>query len=104
MRDTVLIIIAAYFAVISLISAVITVFDKIRSKKRGARRVPESTLLTLSALGGALAMFLTMLTIRHKTKHAKFMIGIPAIMLAEALLIAAVVYITDFRIWDFFMV
>jgi uncharacterized membrane protein YsdA (DUF1294 family) len=29
-------------------------------------------------------MFLTMLLIRHKTKHKKFMIGIPLIMILQA--------------------
>ena len=47
-------------------------------------RTPEKTLLVLSALGGSIAMFVTMLIIRHKTKHVKFMLGIPLIILAQA--------------------
>lgn len=65
-----------YFSAISIIVFLITVFDKI-SAKLGKRRVPEDFLLTLGLLGGALSEYLTMLIIRHKTKHKKFMIGLP---------------------------
>lgn len=74
----------SYIAIISLISIIITAKDKIRAIK-GGRRTPEKELLTLSALGGSLAMLLTMLIIRHKTKHKKFMIGIPLIMILQAI-------------------
>lgn len=86
----------AYFLLftISLVAIVITVYDKIISKKKSKRRVPEATLLMISALGGSLAMYLTMLIIRHKTKHMKFMIGIPAIMIWQIAL--AVLLILQF--------
>lgn len=76
-------IIGAFVAVISLISVVITISDK-RKAIKGKWRVPEATLLGFSALGGSIAMFLTMLAIRHKTKHLKFMVGIPIIMTLQA--------------------
>lgn len=40
-----------YIAAISLVSVIVTVYDKIAAK-RGASRTPERTLLLLSALGG----------------------------------------------------
>jgi len=54
-------------------------------------RVPEKTLLIIAALGGAIAMLITMRTIRHKTQHMKFMIGIPAIIVAQCVLVVALV-------------
>ena len=79
----------AYLAVISLISIVICVYDKIISKlNRVALRVPEAVLFLLSALGGSAAMYVCMLIVRHKTKHIQFMIGIPAIFLVQAGVIA----------------
>ena len=72
-----------YFVVISLVSVIITVYDK-KAAKIGKRRIRESTLLLLSALGGSLAMYITMKKIRHKTKYKKFMIGIPVIMILQA--------------------
>ena len=71
-----------YFALISIIAIAVTVADKTKAKA-GAWRVKESTLLILSALGGSVATFITMLVIRHKTKHAKFMVGIPLIIATQ---------------------
>ena len=52
-------------------------------------RIPEATLLFWAAIGGSVAMYLTMLLIRHKTKHVKFMLGIPVIIALHA----AIVYL-----------
>ena len=72
-----------YLAVISLISIIVCFYDKKISKKNKVElRIPEKTLLILSALGGSVAMLITMLLIRHKTKHFKFMVGIPVIIIA----------------------
>lgn len=76
-----------YFCLISLIAATVTVVDKLRSPDPSKRRVPENTLLLLAALGGSVAMYVTMLTIRHKTRHSKFMIGIPIIVLFQAVVL-----------------
>lgn len=81
----------AYLAVLSLVSVIVCIADKRRSKIAGKRRVPERTLLVLSALGGSAAMLVTMLLIRHKTRHPKFMIGIPAIIVAQYAVVWAVV-------------
>jgi uncharacterized membrane protein YsdA (DUF1294 family) len=75
-----------YTGVISLISMIVTVSDKAKSRK-GQWRVPEKTLLIFSALGGSLAMYITMQIIRHKTRHIKFMLGIPIIMFFQAIVI-----------------
>ena len=76
-----------YLCLIYLIAATVTVADKLRAPKPAKRRVPENTLLLLSALGGSVAMFVTMLMIRHKTRHSKFMIGIPIIILFQAVVL-----------------
>jgi uncharacterized membrane protein YsdA (DUF1294 family) len=77
-----------YLAAISLISVVVCCYDKFAAKHNPRHRTREATLLLLSALGGSVAMFLTMLLIRHKTKHVKFMAGIPLIMILQAALVA----------------
>jgi uncharacterized membrane protein YsdA (DUF1294 family) len=81
-----------YLAAISLISVIVTCYDKIAAKKLPKHRTREKTLFLLSALGGSVAMFVTMQMIRHKTKHRSFMIGIPMIMIAQAALIYAIFY------------
>ena len=79
-----------YTGIMSVISVVVCCHDKLMSKTRlVSLRTPETKLLILSALGGSAAMFLCMLVIRHKTKHKRFMIGIPLIILLHVLLLAA---------------
>ena len=82
-----LLIAAAYLALISLISVIVTVYDKWAAKRRPSGRIRESSLIALSVVGGSAAMLLTMLFIRHKTRHPKFMIGIPLILIIQAALI-----------------
>ena len=72
-----------YFLAISIFSVIFTIYDKRASVKRPNRRVPEAKLILLSLLGGSLAMYITMQSIRHKTKHIKFMLGIPLIMILQ---------------------
>ena len=99
MDNLVLSILLAWVAIISLISIIVCIYDKKISKKnRVELRVPEKTLLMWSALGGSIAMYVTMLLIRHKTKHAKFMFGIPAIMVLQAGLIALLIYLGAFNL------
>ncbi len=82
-----------YLAIISIISIIVCIYDKKVSKKnRVELRTPEKTLLILSALGGSVAMYITMLIIRHKTKHFKFMVGIPVIIILQAAAAFAVYY------------
>ncbi len=75
-----------YLILVNVFAVGITLSDK-QKAKGGKWRVPEKTLLLVAALGGSIAMLVTMLKIRHKTKHPKFMIGIPAIIVAQILLV-----------------
>ena len=83
----------AYILVISLCSIVVCIYDKKISKRNNDKlRIPEKSLFIWSALGGSVAMFLTMRLIRHKTKHVSFMVGIPVIIILQAAAIIALVY------------
>lgn len=74
-----------YFILINIISIIVTIVDKVSAISH-RWRVRESTLLLLSALGGSVSMFVTMQIIRHKTRHLKFMLGIPVIIIVQGLL------------------
>ena len=88
-------ILLGYIAIMSLVSIIVCIYDKIAAKKFTKHRTRESSLLLLSALGGSVAMLATMLLIRHKTKHAKFMVGIPLIIILQvALLVLTHLYLT----------
>lgn len=75
-----------YLVTISMAAIIMTISDKSRAKKH-KRRIPEKTLFITAALGGAAAMYLTMQTVRHKTKHKRFMIGLPLIISAQIVLL-----------------
>ena len=82
-----------YLAAISLISIVVCIYDKFAAKHNPKHRTRERTLLLLSALGGSVAMFATMQIIRHKTKHVKFMLGIPVIFVLQVALLAVLYFV-----------
>ena len=84
-----------YIAFINLVTFGVYSFDKYKSCHRKWRRTRtlESTLLLLAAMGGSVGALLAMLCFRHKTRHKKFYIGVPAILLAHAAI--AVWYLTD---------
>lgn len=85
-------ILLCYLAVISLISVIVCIYDKVISKRNKVElRIPEKVLLMLSAIGGSIAMLTTMLIIRHKTKHVKFMLGIPLIILLQVAAVIAII-------------
>ena len=81
--------IAIYLAAITLITFIAFAIDKSKSKSK-SRRIPERTLLIMSAIGGSLGALLAMHFVRHKTQHAKFKYGIPALLIAHIALLAYV--------------
>ena len=78
-------IVAIFFIILAVIAISVTVYDK-AAAKISKRRIPEKVLFAVAAAGGALPMFITMKVIRHKTRHKRFMLGLPAIILLQAIL------------------
>ncbi len=76
---------AIIYIAIGLASVFVTVYDKAAAKKR-KRRIPEQVLFFWAGIGGALPMLLTMKIINHKTRHKRFMLGLPAIILIHTLM------------------
>ena len=69
-----------YFAFINLIGIIVNIADKIKAK-HNKWRIRESILWIIGILGGATGSYITMLIIRHKTKHKSFMLGMPVLAL-----------------------
>lgn len=65
--------------------------DKSRAR-RGAWRIRESTLLGTAVCFGALGALLGMYVFHHKTKHRAFALGVPALLLVQAVLLAALLF------------
>ena len=61
--------------------------DKYKAKKK-LWRIPEATLMGVAAMGGSIGSLIGMYSVRHKTKHLKFTIGIPLILAVQVVLAA----------------
>ncbi len=82
-------ILTVYLIAISVTAVALTIYDKYAAI-RDKWRVSERTLFVISAIGGGVAMLVTMMLIRHKTRKLSFMIGIPTIILFQ---LAVVVFV-----------
>ncbi len=80
-----------YLLIINLIAFFVYAYDKGRAIRR-KWRVPEATLITLAAIGGSIGSLLSMYIFHHKTKKPKFYVGVPAILVAQIIIIAALFY------------
>ena len=78
-----------YLLIINAIGFLLMTMDKYKAKKN-LWRIPESTLMTVALIGGSIGSLIGMYTVRHKTKHLKFTVGIPVILVLQ---IAAVIWI-----------
>ena len=65
--------------------------DKRRAKK-DKWRIPEKQLFLTAILGGSVGSILGMQAFRHKTKHKSFVIGMPAILILQIVLVTVVIY------------
>lgn len=79
-----------YILIINLISSLLTVIDK-RKAVRNKWRITEGALLLAGFQGGAFGEYVTMKKIRHKTRHKKFMIGLPLILFLHVILIIFII-------------
>ena len=71
-----------YFLIINATGFLLMLADKRKAQKK-LWRIPEATLLMVAAIGGSIGSLAGMYTFRHKTKHLKFTLGIPAILIAQ---------------------
>ncbi|MBE6988153.1 MAG: DUF1294 domain-containing protein [Ruminococcaceae bacterium] len=81
--------ILAYLLVMNIMAFAMYGLDKYYAM-RDKWRISEKNLLLVAYLGGSIGAYAGMKIFRHKTKHAKFTIGVP---LAIVLHIAIAVYV-----------
>ena len=77
-----------YLLIVNAVAFVLMLADKRKAQKK-LWRIPESTLLLSAAIGGSIGALAGMYTFRPKTKHLKFTLGVPAILIGQ---IAAVIF------------
>lgn len=76
-------ILVVYLLAVNLLAYLLMGIDKKRAQE-GRWRVSERALLLTAAAGGSAGAALGMISFRHKTRHLKFTLGIPLILLAQA--------------------
>lgn len=81
-----------YLIIMSIIGCGVMVVDKRRAIK-DKWRVSETSLFTIAAIGGGVGCIIGMFAMRHKTKHKKFVIGMPLLTVVTTLIIFAIVYL-----------
>ena len=64
-----------------------------RHAKQGRWRTSENTLLVSAIFMGGIGAFLGMRVFHHKTKHLKFIIGVPLAAVLNIAIIAAAIYL-----------
>ena len=75
-----------YLIVMNAAAFLVMLADKNRAKKK-LWRVPEAVLFILALLGGSLGIWAGMYLVRHKTRHLKFVVGIPLILILQIVLL-----------------
>ena len=83
----------SYLLIINAAGFLLMLIDKWKARKN-RWRIPEATLMTVAALGGSIGALAGMYTVRHKTQHLKFTLGIPLIL---ALQVVAATWLIVFR-------
>ena len=76
------IILLAYLLLINIITYFTYAADKTKARQN-KWRIPERTLILLALLGGSPAALLAMKHYHHKTRHLKFKLGIPIILIIQ---------------------
>ena len=71
-----------YLAIINMAAFGLYGIDKYKAKNH-QWRISEATLICIAVPGGAVGALLGMFIFRHKTKHLKFMIGVPLILILQ---------------------
>lgn len=74
-----------YLLLINAASFLLMLADKRRAVKK-CWRIPEARLMLCAAMGGSVGALAGMYLFRHKTRHLKFTLGIPLILLSQILL------------------
>jgi uncharacterized membrane protein YsdA (DUF1294 family) len=75
----------AYIFIINIISFSVMYYDKKRSI-RHKWRVPESRLFLFACILGSLGMWVGMYIFKHKTKHRRFVFGVPIILIIQLII------------------
>ena len=84
-------ILLVYLLLVNAAGFLLMLVDKYKAK-RNLWRIPEATLMGVAAIGGSIGAIAGMKLFRHKTKHAKFYIGLPVILTLQIVAVICIVF------------
>ncbi len=83
--------IISYFVVMNVIGFSSMGIDKRKARKH-KWRIPEARLFLYAILGGCIGSIVGMQVFRHKTKHTKFIVGMPVVLILWLVVAGIVIY------------
>ncbi len=83
------VLIVCYGIIMNLLAFLLYGIDK-WSARHNLRRIPEKVLLGIAAIGGSLGAFASMRLLRHKTRKAKFYLGVPTLLFLQICVVVVV--------------
>lgn len=78
-----------YLIIVNITAFFMYLVDKVKAIK-GRWRIPERTLIGIAVIGGSLGAFLSMNLFRHKTKHKKFTVTVPLLLVIQVVIVVLV--------------
>jgi uncharacterized membrane protein YsdA (DUF1294 family) len=79
-------VILSVILIVNVLAFLLYGIDKWKAK-HSRWRIPESVLLGMAAVGGSVGAWLGMHVWHHKTQHKKFRYGVPAILVAQIVML-----------------
>lgn len=73
-----------YLIAVNLLALICFGVDKYKAKNR-QWRISENTLMLIAVCGGSLGAVCGMHLFHHKTRHRKFSVGLPVILVIQAI-------------------
>lgn len=75
-----------YLFIVNILGLIVMLYDKAQARS-GAWRISEKNLLLIALVGGTAGVLIGMHLFRHKTRHIKFTLGVPAILIIQFILL-----------------
>lgn len=84
-----------YITCINVLAFILMYSDK-RKAIKGKWRISEKRLFLVSACGGSIGSIVGMYLFNHKTKHTKFTIGLPVLLILQIIIIYLLIFKFNF--------
>ena len=78
-----------YLLIINAAALLLMLADKWKAQQKD-RRIRENVLFTAAIVGGSIGIWTGIYLFHHKTKHLKFTLGIPVILVVQIIIVMCI--------------